>query len=176
MRWAERAWDALSERGYGARQATAPRESIDWVARLSDVQRPLFDEFFRTFNRKGDSKSRSAMRWGQLDPAPELARAIIAAAAQEATLPRRDDEVRKMSEGWLFERRWEGYAKPTAKVQDQHAARLRELRGELSALKQLAAHDKSGTLSGKLTALESEIAALCTPTPTRPTPPPPRSA
>lgn len=169
LRWADRAWDALTEHGHGPVRADT-RITTDWYARLPPEQRPYFDRFFSAFARKGDSRQKAAQSWHRLSPAPDLAEIIIRAAAAEAALPRARDEVRKMAQGWLSEERWTSHIAPAASPADTHADTLRELRAEVRTLRTLAAADRSGTIAAQIAALETQIAALCQ------TSPPPPSA
>lgn len=176
IRWAERAWDVLSERGYGPLTPETPRSSVDWYSRLEPSARGLFDRFWTAFARRGDSRAKAAMTWAQLAPDAPLAEQIITAAAQEAALPRRPDEVRKMAQGWLSERRWESYQPPASSPTDDRAAHLRDLRGELATLTRLSQAGQSATFAAQIIRLQQEIAALCTPSSPPPTSPPPPSA
>jgi hypothetical protein len=140
--YAEAVWARLTARGYGDKSPAKPRESIDYYGALEGAVKTGFDRFWRAFARKGDDKQGAAKRWSQLDGAGELTaeliERIVAAAAEDAALPRAPDQVRCMARRWLYERRWAGYSIPDS--EDPVAARkhrARELAGELAALKRL---------------------------------------
>lgn len=176
IRWAERAWDVLSEHGYGPLSPETPRAQVDWYTRLGTDQRNLFDRFWAAFARRGDSRAKAAQVWAQIAPAPDLAAAIIHGAAQEAAAPRRPDEVRKMAQGWLNERRWESYSQPEPRPSDTRAAQERELRGELATLERLSRAGQGATFAAQIIRIRQDLAALCPSSSPPPTSPPPHSA
>ncbi len=133
----ERLWQRLEERGYGEAKDHEPRPAGDWFAKLPEAQRPLFIRFWQAFGLK-KGREGAAMRWIQIDPSPELAEQIIAAAKKEAMAQREPGQVRKFAQGWLAERRWEDYA-PEVKTAagNPNQARIRELNGDLVHLRRM---------------------------------------
>jgi len=153
IRWAERLWDRLSARGYGAPEARGPREPVNWVDRLTTEQRAWFDEFWSAFALK-KGKQRAAMRWAQICPDEATARHIIEAGAAEAKRPVPDGQVRKHAEGWLSERRWEDHTPSAGEHQRvcevERANEISRLRGELAHVRQLSERTRDATVSGQL--------------------------
>jgi hypothetical protein len=151
IRWAERLWQRLTERGYGAAQEKGPRDHIDWIARLSEQQR-------------------AAMRWSQINPDETTARHIIEAAAAEAKRQLPDGQSRKMAEGWLSERRWEDHTptqhETTQSREQERRKEWQRLQAELTHLERLHAAttgeaagqllEQIEDLRGRITALEVE--------------------
>jgi len=145
--YAERLWQRLSERGYGAPREQGPRQNEDWYSRLTPEQQALFDRFWRAFNLKR-GKQGAAMRWAQICPDAETAEHIIAAAEAEARRKLPEGQQRKMAQGWLFERRWEDFEPPAAAAPGgadtarERSAEIRRLRVEANHLDLLLRHEK----------------------------------
>lgn len=158
--YAERLWERLSERGYGAPSKESPRETKDWYAELVPEQRPRFDAFWSAFALKS-GRNGAAMRWAQIDPSPELAETITKAAAKDAAHQRDPGEKRKWAQGWLAERRWEDTATdPTRAAVDTRAAEIRHMISDLAALKRMHAKAPSQTLQEQIARAESRIQSM----------------
>ncbi len=160
VRYAERAWTRLSERGYGSAKPQGPRPMDNHYAALSERQRQWFDRFWKAYNHK-QGKQGAAMRWGQLGELDDDAyQHIIDAARKAAEQPLPQGQVRKMAQGWLYERRWEDYAPAaTATKNDERHARLRQLSGELAHARQLAGMGDE-YWAGQVSVLEQKIEQL----------------
>lgn len=143
LRFAEELWNWLGSKGYGAPEQRGPRESVDWYGRLTGVNKGWFDRFWRAYGHKQD-RNGAAMRWHQLgDLTTEQAERIIDAAAS-ANRHWRDTappgQIRKLAQGWLFERRWDDHTEPEAPARATKSAGDEELLGlkhKLAALKRL---------------------------------------
>lgn len=153
----ERLWLRLEERGYGEAKASEPKPVGDWYGKLDDTQRPLFNRFWQAFGLK-KGREGAAMRWLQIDPDPELAERIIAAAAKEAQTQREPGQVRKFAQGWLAERRWEDYTPTVTSVPQQNQAR--ELISELVHLRKLNQAAPSEALQQQIAQLEARLKKL----------------
>lgn len=151
--WAERLWQRLSQRGYGARTEQGPREHMDWIARLTPEQRELFHRFWQAFGYK-KGKQGAAMRWSQINPDEDLARHIIEAAAAEAQRKLPDGQSRKMAQGWLAERRWEDFevSRDDAVTDDETTRRseIARLNAELLHVEHLEQHTKDPNVKAQL--------------------------
>lgn len=162
--WAERLWQRLSERGYGARAERGPREHIDWIARLTPEQRELFGRFWQAFGYK-KGKQGAAMRWSQINPDEDLARHIIEAAAAEAQRKLPDGQSRKMAQGWLAERRWEDFApSERERVVDDETARRDEiarLNAELLHVEHLEQHTHDPNVKAQLSEQIDDLKRRC---------------
>jgi hypothetical protein len=155
--YGERLWHRLTERGYGAPEATGPREAQAWYPKLQGQSKQQFEAFWSAFRHK-HGRDGAAMRWYQLgDLSEEQAREIIDAAAAEARRQLQPGEVRKMAQGWLQERRWEDYQPvkaATPRPRDPAVA----IRAELAALERLYNGAPNETLKTKIDQLRSRLA------------------
>lgn len=161
IRYGERLWELLTERGYGAPDPTGPRETINWYKKLTAYQREWFDRFWKAFNHK-HARNQAAMSWQKLG---ELTKAeyqqIVSAAGEEARRPRDAGATRKMAQGWLSERRWEDITEtPGEKSGNDKAADLRELSGELAALKRLNKANPNDTQEKQIKQIQAKFEAL----------------
>lgn len=121
----------LTERGYGqtsgAGKASTPRIKGHY-ARLKAPQTALFDRFWTAYALK-TGKEEAAGAWSAIDPDPELAERIIAAAATDARgatnggRTRPDGTSRKYAQGWLSARRWEDESAGTPRPADRSGER-----------------------------------------------------
>jgi hypothetical protein len=159
LAYAERAWDRLSERGYGSAKTQGPRPMADHYRALTDTQRQWFDRFWKSYDHK-KGKQRAAMRWGQLGELDEATyQQIIRAAEHEAQRPLAPGQVRKMAEGWLTERRWEDHATTNDSPEDEYDQQLRQLSAELAHARRLA--DMGDEYwAGEVNKLETQLNAL----------------
>jgi len=163
IRYAEQAWDELSQRGYGADQPGQPREMRNWYAELAPAQKAGFDAFWKAFDLKKD-RNGAAMRWTQLCQrgyiTPEQYQAVTDAAAQEAQRPLTQGQVRKMAQGWLYEMRWLDYSK--APVDDSKRKRMEHNRlvNEIAALNSLYQAGKDPKIKQQLDTLQDKLNQL----------------
>lgn len=131
IRTAEKLYDLLAERGYGPAKPRGPRQTPDYITemaqRLGEAASKSFETAYRAYARPGDSKQGAAGAWLRLAPDAALQRHIIWAAGQDAAIPRAPDANRKMFQGWLNDRRWEGFHMPGAADSPR-----RNLRAEIS--------------------------------------------
>lgn len=162
IHWAERLWDGLSAKGYGASEPRGPNENDDWYKKLTPEQRRSFDKFWTAFNHKV-GRNGAAMRWHQINPDPALAEVIIKAAAKEAAHQREPGQVRKMAQGWLQERRFEDQAHTeTQRAQiDPRIEQLRHLNSELRTLEML--DQGTGKLAEQIAAIRAKLRECQTP-------------
>jgi len=158
--YAEDLWDWLTKTGYGADQPATPRETKRWSDEFTHRQALAFKAFWEAFAYKKGS-NRAAMRWVQLgELSKDEYQAIIDAAKQEAQRPLPPGQVRKMAEGWLFERRWEDHARPQADPSRQLALELNRLMNELAGLNSLYNTSKEPALKGQIKRLEQQIQTM----------------
>lgn len=166
--YAERLWQRLCERGYGAVQNGAPREHLDWYGALSAGQRAAFDRFWSAFDLKR-GRNGAAMRWAQINPDAALAEHIIHAAGLEAEARKKLSAGQSpiMAQGWLHARRWEDYPPPAAEAADTarrgEAAERQRLHAEIKHLERLLQfqdnaqlREQRDELAGRLAVLEVE--------------------
>lgn len=105
---AEKAWQTLSERGYGESQKKGAQElKTGHYAALNAQQKEWFDKFWTAF-KYTSGKEGAAMRWNQIYPDEQLAHKIIKAAGKEAGKDH-GTTTRKMAQGWLNEGRYNDY-------------------------------------------------------------------
>lgn len=146
VKYAEKAWAKLGEKGYGDPVKQGPREipkAYDQLAKYP-AQKAAFDLFWAAFDYK-QGRDRAATRWlqmGKLEKA-EIDQIIQAAkreAAQRKNLP--EGRVAKMAEGWLTERRWLDGAETTtdqaAKQQNQREQQIRQINQDLAHARRMA--------------------------------------
>jgi hypothetical protein len=158
--YAEDLWDWLGQKGYGADQPSTPRDTKRWTAELTRRQQLAFEAFWEAFNYK-KGLQRAAMRWAQLgELSKDEHQVIIDAAKQEAQRSLPPGQVRKMAEGWLFERRWEDYAKPPVDPGKQRVLELNRLRNELTGLTSLYNTSQEPSLKAQIDKLEQQINTL----------------
>lgn len=137
--YAERLWDWLTEKGYGMRPEAKPREAVDWYERLQGAARAQFDRFWDAYAYKKD-RNGAAMRWYQLgDLSDTEAQRIIDAARVYAREQLPGDQVRKMAQGWLYEKRWQDIEPTRNETARERAAIQRGLQAHLASLKRLYA-------------------------------------
>jgi hypothetical protein len=160
LAYAERAWTRLNERGYGSERKQGPRPLDDHYRALPPKQRQWFDRFWKAYNHK-QGKQGAALRWGQLGKLSDAEyQHIIDAAKKDAERILPQDQVRKMAQGWLTERRWDDHApQAAASEEDPRHARLRQLSGELAHARQLAGLGDE-YWAGQAQALEQQIGEL----------------
>lgn len=155
--YAEKLWNEMSRAGYGAEKMAKPRESTDYYAKLNDRQRPYFDQFWEAFCLK-KGRNEAAMRWTQLGELDDLAyRKIIAAAEREAKREVPFGQVRKMAEGWLFERRYEDGGHTRSHVKNQVLGVLAGLNNELAAIQSLYDASKNPDLLPQIQRVKDKI-------------------
>lgn len=158
--YAEHLWESMGQYGYGAEKTDKPRESQDYYKKLSQIQRAAFDKFWSAFNYKKD-RNGAAMRWLQMgDLADEQYQAIIDAARQESLRAIPKGQVRKMAQGWLFERRYEDFKPEPASQKKQQDLALINLKNELANLKNLYKLSPNVALAEQIATLEDKIHKL----------------
>lgn len=158
VHWAERLWDKLTERGYGASKAPESRAAQNHYEQLSPRQRDWFDRFWAAFNHK-HGRNRAAMRWAQLGELPnDKYQHIVDAAAREAGRQLPQGQSRKMAEGWLADLRWQDYSPKTPKAKgDSVAVERASLHGELVSLRQLHAASPHPSMAERIKAIEEQL-------------------
>lgn len=157
LEFAESLWAYLCQKGYGADQASQPRESKNWIALLSQHQRQAFDAFWTAFDYKRD-RNNAAMRWHQLgELSREQYQEIITAARQEAGKLVPPGQSRKMAQGWLFEMRWLDYSKAPIDDSKRLVMELNRLRNDLAGLESLYQASQTPELLTQITKLKTQI-------------------
>ena len=155
--YAEAVWGVLNKQGVGAEKASTPRESRNWASELTKDQASAFKAFWEAFANK-QGRNEAAMRWYQMG---ELTRPeyqlIIDAAKAEATKTLPPGQVRKMAQGWLFEKRYLDYAKTPVSKTKETALEFNRLSGELSGLRKLYATTADPALASQISALELKL-------------------
>lgn len=158
IQYAEQLWDGMNYHGYGADKVLEPRESQNYYKKLSETQKTAFDKFWIAFNHKKD-RNGAAMRWLQMkELSEEQYQFIIDAARQEAAKPITKGQVRKMAQGWLFERRYEDYMPDPMKQKRQQDLTLVNLKNELNNLKNLYKLSPNPALDSQIKTIETKIA------------------
>ena len=158
IQYAEQLWENLSYYGYGEEKNAKPRESRDYYKELSEHQRMAFDKFWSAFNYKKD-RNGAAMRWLQMgELSHEQYQFIIDAAKQEALKSPSHGQVRKMAQGWLFERRYEDYTPEPVNKKKQQNLTLINLKNERLNLKNLYDLSPNSALAEQIRTLEEKIA------------------
>lgn len=158
IQYAEQLWESLNYYGYGADKLSSPRESQDYYKQLSERQKLAFDKFWTAFKHKQD-RNGAAMRWLQLgDLNEEQYKQIIDAAKQEAQRPLAPGQVRKMAQGWLFERRYQDFALDPGKQKKQQDLTLINLKNELNNLMNLYKLSPNSALAAQIKTIEAKIA------------------
>jgi hypothetical protein len=157
IQYAEQLWGNMNKQGYGEDKVSKPRESQDYYKKLSEHQRTAFDKFWTAFNYKKD-RNGAAMRWLQMgDLSHDEYQFIIDAAKQESLKPLPHGQVRKMAQGWLFDRRYEDFTPEPTNQKKQQDLTLINLRNELSNLKNLYKLSPNVAIAEQIKALEEKI-------------------
>jgi hypothetical protein len=155
--YAEHLWDELTRMGYGQERPGTPMESKQWLNELSDRQKQQFMAFWKAFSYKKDINN-AAMRWAQLGVlSDEEAGSIIDAAKKEAALQLPAGQVRKMAQGWLFEKRWLDHKPLPVPKNDKKLRTIASLVGELEGVKRLYAASGNNALQAQIDALEQKL-------------------
>lgn len=144
LRYAERAWAVLNERGYGDVKPTGSRDIPKAYDKLAPDQRAAFDIFWVAFGKHGN-RDRAAARWTQLGqlPKPEYD-SIVEAAKRESDARKKLPENRTgiHADGWLNQRRWldndETGVETAQKQQNRVQQEIRRVAGDLNHAKQMA--------------------------------------
>ncbi|MEG7525083.1 MAG: hypothetical protein M3H12_18655 [Chromatiales bacterium] len=158
--YAERLWQRLTERSYGAPEANGPRQSENWYGKLQGATKKQFDAFWNAFNFK-QGRDGAAMRWYQLgDLTEQQAKQIIDAARAEAQRPLAPGVSRKMAQGWILERRWDDHKATDNQPPDMRKAEIRVKRSDLAALKRHQEKCPTDAQAKKIEQLESQIQEL----------------
>jgi hypothetical protein len=156
---AEEMWGYLSSYAHGDAGESKARESKDWYTSLDERSQKFFCAFWVNFGYK-KGRNNAAMRWHQLgNLSNEQYQQIVDAAKKEAERQLPAGQVRKMAEGWLFEKRYEDF-KPeekTASSQKNHV--LTHLAGNLKHLEMLYEKGRDPKLLEQINKLKREIAA-----------------
>jgi hypothetical protein len=146
LAYAERAWQRLSERGYGDTQKQGPREipkAYDQLQKLP-MMKAQFDLFWAAFDYK-QGRDRAAARWlqmGELSKSEydQIIKSAKQAAEQRKKLP--EGQIPKMAEGWLTERRWsdsqETQVDQAQKQQNEKQLQIRQINQDLAHAKKMA--------------------------------------
>lgn len=161
---AERLWEGLTHRGYGAKTADSkPRDRADWYGRLGADQREGFDRFWKAYDHK-HGKNEAAMVWGQIAPEPVEIPWIIASARIESQNWRNSPpqgQARIYAQGWLTGYRWRDHPQPGA-GDDAHKGPSRSVNrsmiiSSINALKQLYAQSQNETIAKQIKELEEKL-------------------
>lgn len=157
IKYAEDLWDALTRHGYGQQSESKPQTGKDWYRELSDRQRKWFTAFWLAFGHK-QGRNEAAMRWHQLGELTDAQyQQIVEAARQEAGKQLAPGQVRKMAQGWLFEKRYLDYAPDERVKRNEQNAVLTRLTGELNGIKKLYEAGGDEALLAQITKLEDQI-------------------
>ena len=157
--YAESVWARLSQRGFGAETTTGPRENRNWCNELTKAQNSAFEAFWTAFALK-KGKNEAAERWYQLGElsVPEY-QAIIEAAKAEAGKVLPPGQVRKMAQGWLFEKRYLDYVKPPVSENKRSELEYNRIHKELLSVRNLYAASADPALAAQISALEIKLKA-----------------
>jgi hypothetical protein len=163
IQYAEQLWESLNYYGYAEDKTSTPREGKDYYKQLSETQKSAFDKFWAAFNYKKD-RNGAAMRWLQLgELSAEHYKFIIEAAKQENLKPVNKGQVRKMAQGWLFERRYEDFTPTAGNQKKQQDLVLVNLKNELTNLKNLYKLSPNAAIAAQIKAMETKIATFSAP-------------
>lgn len=146
VKYAEKAWFKLGDRGYGDTKPTGQRDipkAYDQLAK-HPVMKAAFDLFWAAFDYKS-GRDRAAARWLQMgEQSKQEYDKIVQAAKREAVMRKNlpEGRVAKMAEGWLTERRWQDYeetgTETAQKQQNQQQQQLRQINQDLAHAKRMA--------------------------------------
>jgi hypothetical protein len=157
IKYAEDLWEALTRHGYGQPVESKPQAGKDWYRELSERQRKWFSAFWLAFGYK-QGRNEAAMRWHQLgDLTDEQYQQIVDAARKEAGKQLAPGQVRKMAQGWLFEKRYMDYAPDERVKQNEKNHVLTHLMNQLNGIKQLHAASGDEALLAQINKLEDQI-------------------
>lgn len=165
VRGAERAWEALSERGHGDARQRPVEPSTGWYKSMQPHVQRQFDRFYTEYGLKKD-RDAAAKAWLSIaDMDDAMVDRIVVAAA----MARRQDEEsaakdpqfkRKYPEGWLRARRFEDFDVDRVKVESKgrHVLRLiADKKAEIRSIEQL---NINGTLEDQLGKARSALEQL----------------
>jgi hypothetical protein len=157
IQYAEDLWDALTRHGYGQPVKGKPRDGKDWDRELSERQRKWFKAFWAAFGHN-QGRNEAAMRWHQLGELTDAQyQQIVDAARKEAGKQLAPGQVRKMAQGWLFEKRYLDYAPDERVKQGEKNHVLARLMGELNGIRQLYEAGGDEALLEQINKLEDQI-------------------
>jgi len=157
VRYAEKLWEKLTEKGYGAStKEHRPRSSRDYYKLLSEHQRKAFNLFWNAFGHK-HGRDGAAMRFGQLGELTSAEYKIIIEAAKKESLRQLPyGQSRIMAQGWIEEKRYNDHTpSPKAKQNAAHAAN--NLRNELASLQQLHKASPSPSMEKRIKQLTEQL-------------------
>jgi hypothetical protein len=153
---AENVWEIIQKAGYGTEQST-PRQNKDYYAELNSFQREWFDKFWQAFSYK-KGRDGAAMRWGQLgNLSIDDYKKIIIAAERESKIIIPSGTVRKMAEGWLFERRYADQGLTQQHINNGTLTKKVTLHNELEQLKLLYGASKNQSLLEQINKIKSQL-------------------
>lgn len=148
IRYAERLWQRLGDRGYGDTKQTGPRDIVKAYDKLTPVMKTAFDLFWLAFDYKR-GRDEAAATWLQMGELNKTEYDAIIASAKQAAEERKslpECQVPIMAQGWLSKRRWlDAQASGTElnrKQQSEHQQHIRKITGDLAHAKQMA--DQTG--------------------------------
>lgn len=127
---AERYWERLSQRGYGASKQHVPRDkNKNGYNQLTPYQKQWFDQFWNAFSYK-HGRSGAAIRWHQMGELPQGDYEHIVDAAKAEAASRPEKVAQKitpiMAQGWLNNSRYEDHQRK----QDTNAKQTESKRQE----------------------------------------------
>ncbi len=158
LAYAEDLWQWLTNVGYGDDKPHEPRGGKDWYRELSDRQRRWFDGFWVAFAHK-KGRENAAMRWSQLGGLSDADyQQIIDAASAEAKRELAPGQVRKMAEGWLYEKRYLDFTPTKTVVNNEKNLVINRLTNQLLGIKKLHEQSKDEALLPQIAKLERAVA------------------
>ncbi|MEW4983092.1 MAG: hypothetical protein AB1Y26_07655 [Cycloclasticus sp.] len=159
VRYAEKLWEKLTEKGYGAStKEHRPRSSRDYYKLLSEHQRKAFNLFWNAFGHK-HGRDGAAMRFGQLGELTSAEYKIIIEAAKKESLRQLPyGQSRIMAQGWLEEKRYNDYT-PAQKSKASSQVGKSNLRNEMASLNQLQSAAPSPTMAKRIKEIERKLKA-----------------
>ena len=155
--YAERLWEKLTERGYGAStKEHHPRTAKDYYKLLSVHQRKHFSLFWNAFGHK-HGRDGAAMRWLQLgELKADEYKLIIDAAQKESQRQLPFGQARIMAQGWLEEKRYNDRT-PTPKTKASNQVGKINMRNELASLQKLQAVSPSPSMAKRIEEIQEQL-------------------
>jgi hypothetical protein len=169
VEYAERLWEVLTRRGYGAPHEAKPRQRVDWHGRLSAEQQAAFGKFWLAYGHK-KGRNEAAMAWYEIDPPAAEHEWIYASAAAEARAWRDHPPqgvIRIYPQGWLSGYRWrdqprpepaDGRQMPVSKASP--GVQKSNLLNEMAHLKTLQERLPNAAVAARIAAIEERIREL----------------
>lgn len=165
IRYAEKLWSRLEKKQLGDTKPSQPKDTVNYVDKLSKESLDQFNQFWVAFSYKS-GKQRATMRWGQLGTVDEkkLKKIVDAAKQTAAERKNRPDRIPVMAEKWLAELRFDDYDQTTTekqnKTQSQAALKIRDISGNLNHAKSMAANTEDDFWKEEIKRLKIQLKQL----------------